>query len=126
MDEKFRRQMEENGADIDTTIKRFLGNEAMYMKFIMKFLDDKNLAHINEGIQNRDYKAVFEGAHSLKGVAANLGLDPVCDLSSQLTELLRGKTETGEVDEAQVAALRDRLEEAYLGFQNILSTNKNN
>ncbi|MBD5556685.1 MAG: Hpt domain-containing protein [Roseburia sp.] len=123
MDENFRRQMEENGADVDTTIKRFLGNEAMYMKFIMKFLDDKNMAHINEGIQNHDYKAVFEGAHSLKGVAANLGLNPVCDLASQLTELLRGKTETDEVDGAQVAALRERLEETYLGFQNILSAN---
>lgn len=126
MDENFRRQMEENGADVDTTIKRFLGNEAMYMKFIMKFLDDKNMAHINEGIQNRDYKTVFEGAHSLKGVAANLGLNPVCDLASQMTELLRGKTETDEVDEAQVASLRERLEETYIGFQNILSANNSN
>lgn len=126
MDENFRRQMEENGADVDTTIKRFLGNEAMYMKFIMKFLDDKNMAHINEGIQNRDYKAVFEGAHSLKGVAANLGLNPVCELASQMTELLRGKTETDEVDEAQVASLRERLEETYIGFQNILSANNSN
>ena len=42
MDEKFRKQLEENGADVDTTVKRFMGNEAIYMKFIMKFLDDDN------------------------------------------------------------------------------------
>ena len=40
MDEKFRKQMEENGADVNTTLKRFMGNEALYMKFIVKFLDE--------------------------------------------------------------------------------------
>ena len=29
--------MEENGADVATTLKRFMGNETIYLKFIMKF-----------------------------------------------------------------------------------------
>ena len=48
MDEKFRKQLEENGADVDATLKRFMGNETLYMKFIMKFLDDKNFAGVKE------------------------------------------------------------------------------
>ena len=35
MDENFRKQLEENGADVEGTLKRFMGNEALYMKFIM-------------------------------------------------------------------------------------------
>ena len=52
MDENFRKQLEENGADVEGTLKRFMGNEALYMKFIMKFLDDKNF----EGIKNKNKK----------------------------------------------------------------------
>lgn len=43
MDEKFRKSLEENGTDVDTVLKRFLGNEAMYIKFLVKFIDDKNI-----------------------------------------------------------------------------------
>ncbi len=35
MDAGFRKQLEENGADVDMTLKRFMGNEAIYMKFMM-------------------------------------------------------------------------------------------
>ena len=31
VDEVFRRQMEENGAEVEEALKRFLGNEALYM-----------------------------------------------------------------------------------------------
>ena len=35
MEENFKSILEENGADVKTTLKRFMGNEALYMKFIM-------------------------------------------------------------------------------------------
>ena len=60
MDEKFRKSLEENGTDVDTVLKRFLGNEAMYIKFLVKFIDDKNYEGVIENIEKRDYEETFK------------------------------------------------------------------
>lgn len=123
MDEKFRKQMEENGANVDTTLERFMGNEALYMKFIMKFLDDKNFGDIMESLEKSDYEGAFNGAHALKGVTANLGLDPINAAAAQITELLRNK-QAQEVDVEKLNETKKQLEEAYIRFQKILAENK--
>ena len=123
MDAGFRKQLEENGADVDMTLKRFMGNEAIYMKFIMKFLDDKSYASIKENLEKNNYEEVFKSAHTLKGVTANLGLDPINAAASDLCELLRGKQEP-DVDTGKVKELWEQLDEAYGRFQKILMENK--
>ncbi len=123
MDEKFRKQMEENGADVDTTLKRFLGKEELYLRFIKKFQDDKNLEGLLEHYANKDYEGVFESAHSLKGVAGNLGLNPIYNISAQICDLLRGK-QASDVDTAKLEELKGQLEEAYHRFLNIIGENQ--
>ncbi|MBD5544473.1 MAG: Hpt domain-containing protein [Lachnospiraceae bacterium] len=123
MDEKFRKQMEENGANVDTTLDRFMGNEALYMKFIMKFLDDKNFEALVENIDKGDYEGAFNSAHALKGVTANLGLDPINESAAQITELLRNK-KAEEVDVEALKKCEEQLEKDYSRFQNIIAENK--
>lgn len=123
MDETFRKQMEENGADVETTLKRFMGNEKMYMKYIMKFLDDKNFDSIRENLESQNYEAVFNAAHTLKGVTANLGLNPVNAAASEISELLRGKA-AAEVNAEKVEAVFAELSESYERFRKILEANK--
>lgn len=123
MDEKFRKQLEENGADVEATLKRFMGNEALYMKFIMKFLDDKNFAGIKENLEKKDYEAAYVSAHTLKGVTANLGLDPVYKVVSQVSDMLKGKSPE-EIDLEKLEVLRGQLEEEYSRFIRILEENK--
>lgn len=123
MDEKFRKQMEENGANIDTTLDRFMGNEALYMKFIMKFLEDKNFDALVENIEKDDFEGAFNSAHALKGVTANLGLDPINAQAAKITELLRNK-QPEEVDVEALKKCREQLEEVYSRFQTIIGENK--
>ncbi len=123
MDEKFRKQMEENGANIDTTLDRFMGNEALYMKFIMKFLEDKNYEALVENIEKDDFEGAFNSAHALKGVTANLGLDPINAQAAKITELLRNK-QPEEVDVETLKKCREQLEEVYSRFQTIIRENK--
>ncbi len=111
MDENFKKQMEENGVNVDETLKRFMGREAIFMKFIMKFAEDQNCQQIRDGLESRDVQTAFERAHSLKGVAGNLGIDPVYNLAAQISDLLRGKQED-EVDFDQVMEAQGKLEEA--------------
>ena len=123
MDEKFRKQLEENGTDVDTVLKRFLGNEAMYMKFIMKFLDDKSYQGLMESIGNRDYEEAFRSAHTLKGVTANLGIEPVCAAATLITDLLRNK-QPEEVDAGLLDQYGRQLTEAYDRFREIVEENR--
>lgn len=119
MDEVFKKQLEESGADVDITLKRFMGNEAIYMKFILKFLEDKNYDMIMESLEKKDYAGAFAGAHSLKGVSGNLGLNPVYEASSQITELLRDKP-AEEIDTQKLEETKDRLQKSYCRFQEII------
>ncbi len=111
MDENFKKQLEENGVDVDATLKRFMGKDALFMKFIVKFADDENCNGIRVELEKQDIHAAFERAHSLKGVAGNLGITPVYDLAAQISDLLRGKQQVEEVDMDQVMEAQTQLEE---------------
>ncbi|MBD5136750.1 MAG: Hpt domain-containing protein [Lachnospiraceae bacterium] len=123
MDEKFRKQLEENGADVNTTLKRFMGNESLYVKYIIKFLEDKNYEGIISNFEKGDYESVFNNAHGLKGVTANLGLNPITAAAAKITELLRNK-QAQEVDAEKLNDYIKQLDEAYSRFQRIIEENK--
>ena len=123
MDEKFRKQLEENGADVDTTVKRFMGNEAIYMKFIMKFLYDDNYDKLKANLKAGNFEETFNSAHTLKGVAANLGIDPVSAVAAEISDLLRHK-QADEVDVEKLDVLTEKLGEVYFRFKEILKANK--
>lgn len=122
MDENFKKQLEENGADVNMTLKRFMGNETIYLKFIKKFLDDKNFEAIENGLAQNDYEAAFAGAHSLKGVAGNLGLNPVYEAASEMSELLRNAKNDG-IDAEKVQEVKTKLKKSYFGFHKIIKEN---
>lgn len=75
--------------DVDGTLSRFMGRVEMFEKFIIKFLDDNNYSDLCSAMDNSDVKNAFVAAHTLKGVCANLGLNPLNEASSEITELLR-------------------------------------
>lgn len=119
MDESLKQKLIENGADVEGTLHRFMGNEALFLKFLLKFKDDMNYRGLLESLDQENYGEAFKYAHTLKGVSANLGLDPISRPASALTELLRGKEES-EVDREQVTAQRAALEEAYTLFAELI------
>ena len=78
------------GGNFDDVMQR-LGNESFIQRFVIRFLDDPSFQMIKDGIEKKDAELAFRGAHTLKGVCSNLGFSKLCDLSSQLTEILRGR-----------------------------------
>lgn len=119
MDEQFEKELRDNGAGVDDAISRFMGNKALYQKFLIKFKDDHSYEAIVESIDKKDYKEAFNGAHTLKGVSANLGLDPIYKGASGLTELLRGKRPQ-EIDEEEVNFIKEELGKACCLFREII------
>ncbi len=78
------------GVDTETALNRFMGNINLYTKFLHKFPADDNFAKLKASIDNKDKDGAFMAAHTVKGVAANLGLDSFSKEIEKLVEIFRG------------------------------------
>lgn len=77
------------GTDIPTTLDRFLNNEALYKKFLIKFFQDTTFENLRKAVEEGNMSSAFSHAHTLKGVSANLGLEFLCQKLTVTTDHLR-------------------------------------
>lgn len=120
MNEKCKRELQKNGADVKSALHSFMGKEEMYEKYLVKFLaEDPNYDNLMSSLERKDYNEAFRCAHTLKGVSVNLGLMPFYDAVSALTEELRGK-EPEEVDAEAVDAIKEKVKTTYHIFADII------
>lgn len=105
MSEMQREKLESAGMEIDRTIERFSGNEALYFKFLKKFPGDENMEQLTRAVEEGDSETALRAAHTLKGLSANLGMKELYEISSRMVRLYREQQpqEAG----SQLAALRD-------------------
>lgn len=64
----------EIGLDMDLTLARFGGQEALYFRFLKKWLLNTGYDSAMECYQNSDIGQLEREIHGMKGVTANLGL----------------------------------------------------
>ncbi len=81
------------GANVDEGLGRCMGREDFYLRLVKMARADANMEKLSRAVADGDLDAAFEAAHALKGVAANLALTPVLEPVSEMTELLRGRTQ---------------------------------
>ncbi len=75
--------------------KKIMMMDAIIAKMIVRYPDDQSCAALASAAETFDPKALFEAAHALKGVAANLGLKEIYSRASALSEEFReGKPRT--------------------------------
>ena len=104
-------QLAELGANTEEGLKRCMGNEAFYLKMIPKALEADRYSRLEERIKEKELDKAFEEAHALKGILANLSLTPILKPVSEMTELLRSRTDTDYSDLInEMWESRDRFE----------------
>ena len=81
------------GANTAEGLARCMNNEAFYLRMVGMALNDKGYDQFAESVAAGNLDAAFEAAHALKGVMANLSLTPILDDVSEITELLRNRTQ---------------------------------
>lgn len=69
--------------------KRILQMDMMIDRFIRKFAQDKSFQELMDAYAARDDKGIFQSAHALKGVSANLGLDSLSAMASEIADEFR-------------------------------------
>lgn len=82
-------ELKEWGCDVDVAMDRFIQDEDLYISCLEKFIDDASFGQLKICLEEKNYEETFNHAHTLKGVAANLGLDPLFACISSMVEDLR-------------------------------------
>ena len=78
---------QETGGDMAGAVRR-LGSASAVERFLRMFAGDDTFAMLQAAMSAGDVQRAFRAAHTLKGLAANLGLVQLA--ASALTEALRG------------------------------------
>ena len=89
--QSIREQLEAYGIDYEGTMNRFMGNESLYVRILKKLEADKNAERLQKSVAAQDWEEAFTAAHTLKGVAANMGLTPLLEAVNTIVEPLRRK-----------------------------------
>lgn len=91
--------------DIPSAKERFMGNEALYKKFLFRFPDSSLMTELEQHLAEKNVEDAFRDAHTMKGMVGNLSLYKLMDSASKVTEILRA----GELPKEEM----DELREAY-------------
>ena len=87
-------KLKDFGANVEEGLERCMGREDFYLSLVKKAAQDQRLPLLEEQLAAKDLTAAFETAHALKGIFANLALEPLTKPVSEMTELLRAGTDT--------------------------------
>ena len=93
------------GGNYADTMSRLMTEERV-LRFVRKFPTDGSFAALKDALSRGSQEEAFRAAHTLKGVAQNLGFTALYEKASAVTEVLRGGS-------LEVAALMPDLESAY-------------
>lgn len=77
------------GCDVDGAMERFLNDSALYVSLLAVVPGEDAFARLAEAGALHDAKSAFEAAHTLKGVAGNMGLTPMYKTCCAVVEPLR-------------------------------------
>ena len=98
---------QKSNMELTATISRFGGNEGMLVKFLKKFGQDQTYEELVTAVAQEDYPTVERSAHTLKGVAANLGLEDI----RKKSDLIVGAVRNSQYD--QISGLYEQLKVCY-------------
>ena len=101
------------GLDTKDGLTRVAGNQKLYLKLLRQFVEQQGpaLGQITEALAKGDIALAERLAHTLKGVAGNIGAKSVQFAAGALEKHIRSKAADGEVDSAkqEVAGTLDPL-----------------
>ena len=119
MNEQFKQELIEWGVNWDDVRDRFMGNENLIEKFMLKFLNDKSFEQLTAELGNQNVEEAFKACHTLKGVSGNLGLDGMRPPVLELTEILRaGSLDGSDALYTQIKTKYDQLIDILTKYNN--------
>lgn len=100
-------KMESYGIDVAETMERFVEDEDLYVECLHEYLDNPDFTLLGEAINAKDYSKAFDRAHTLKGVAGNMGLTTLFKIICNIVEPLRVH-DYSDLDAEYAEVMRER------------------
>ncbi|MBQ9438038.1 MAG: Hpt domain-containing protein [Lachnospiraceae bacterium] len=102
------------GAEPEEALKRLLGDKEFYEKLLDTFAKELQQDELAAILGREDYPAAFVQAHRMKGSAADLGLIPLYEILSVVTDDLRDQVAPGLPEDVE------KLQRVVYGFLEIV------
>ena len=115
MDSEIREALEAAGVSYEIGLERFMGNEALYEDFLIKFLTDSSYKNFIESMKRGDMEQAERSVHTLKGTAGNLSLDPLFSSADAVVKAIRSNAPDDRLQE-----LCKILDDEYNAMCNLL------
>lgn len=96
--EKLLEALRGKNVKVDDTINRFVGNTALFIKFIVSFALEDRMPAIYEAYESGDNDKLIMTVHKLKGVAGNLGIMEIYETAEKAIAILRSGSRDGVYD----------------------------
>ena len=114
MNQEIKEQLSAAGMNMEGALRRLMNNEMLLERLLIKFKADTNIAGLEKALEEQQYEEAFHFAHTLKGVAGNLGLEKLMDAVGIVVEKLRSQTHEGIEGDMEV------VREAYAQLMEVL------
>ena len=86
------------GVDYNKGLERFMGNVALYHKFLLKFLGDGSFAYFKECFAAGNLETAGKHVHTLKGTAGNLSLMRLFAAADEMVQAVRAGKNCDELE----------------------------
>ncbi len=108
--------------DINAGLSHVAGNEALYLRLLRKFADDQAdvATRLRKAIDHNDHDKAERLAHTLKGLAGNLGAKDVSSRAAYLEDALRSQAAPREKIESSLGDLSQHLEALLADLRNTI------
>ncbi len=108
------------GIDTKEGIERFMDQEALFLKFLLRFLEDDGMQQLVDSFEKKEVEDCFHAAHSLKALTGNLAITCMYEPLKPLVEILR----SGQLpEEEDVFTLKQKYEQVIATLQCIKEKN---
>ena len=79
--------------DINDALKRIGGSMDLYKRLLKRFVDGTQVAELGTAFQEGNKDEASRLAHTVKGVAANLSLIKLRDISAELEQIIKSDSD---------------------------------
>ena len=109
--------MQKNVIAVEEALKRVVNNKKLFHRLLSNFSGRKMVEDIEKALQAGDSEEAARACHALRGLAANLSMQPLADITSRLEECIK----SGEASEVLLIELNGNLDAVEEAIEEILS-----
>ena len=115
-----KQRLEQAGTEYDKGLERFMGNVALYHKFLLKFLADHSYEEFRQALERGDLPVAEKSVHTLKGTASNLSLMALFHAADDTVQAIRAGKKGDEL-QSFTQAVRENYDTACEAIRDALS-----